>query len=60
MVSDAVLVYDPATNAWTTRTRPPAGANVGNGKALGGGKFLFCCGSAGTSTSDGWIATPSS
>jgi N-acetylneuraminic acid mutarotase len=57
-VSAAVLAYDPESGAWTTWPDLPEARTSATAKSLSGGRFMFCCGSAGTSSSTGWMALP--
>lgn len=58
-VSAAVLAYDPASNTWSTLPNLPEARTSATAKSISGGRFLFCCGSAGSSAQTGWIALPS-
>jgi hypothetical protein len=58
-VSAAVAAFDPATGTWQTWRDLPQARTSALAKALSGGRFVYCCGSAGTSNADGWMATPS-
>ena len=57
-VSAAVLAYDPVANTWASWPNLPEARTSTTVKGISGGRFLFCCGSAGTSASTGWIANP--
>jgi N-acetylneuraminic acid mutarotase len=59
-VSAAVTAYDPAAGTWQTWPDLPQARTSATAKSLSDGRFVYCCGSAGTSNSDGWIATPDS
>lgn len=55
----AVTAYDPVTNSWQALTDVPSARTSATGRAVSGGRYVICCGSAGgTSTSDAWIANP--
>jgi N-acetylneuraminic acid mutarotase len=57
-VTGAVTAYNPATNTWRTLTDLPEPRTSATAKSLSDGRYLYCCGSASTSTSTGWMATP--
>ena len=57
-VSSAVTAYDPATNTWQSMTSVPIARTSATGRAVSGGRYVICCGSAGGSTSAGWMANP--
>jgi N-acetylneuraminic acid mutarotase len=59
VVSAAVIAYDPATNTWETMASLPEARTSATAKSVSGGRYVYCCGSSGTSTSTGWMATPS-
>ncbi|MDX6230173.1 MAG: hypothetical protein QOI76_3563 [Frankiales bacterium] len=54
----AVTAYDPVTDTWSSMTDLPLARTSATARALSGGRFVYCCGSAGISTSSGWMATP--
>ena len=56
-VSAAVTAFDPASGTWSTWTPLPEARTSSTAKAISGGRFLFCCGSAGSSSATGWLAT---
>ncbi|BEP16639.1 hypothetical protein acdb102_49500 [Acidothermaceae bacterium B102] len=58
-VSAAVLAYDPVAQTWTAWPNLPEARTSTTVKGVSGGRFVYCCGSAGTSSATGWIATPS-
>ncbi len=57
-VSAAVLAYDPVANSWSAWPNLPEARTSTTVKGISGGRFVFCCGSAGTSAQTGWIANP--
>ena len=54
----AVTAYDPATNTWQAMTDVPSARTSATMRAISGGRVVLCCGSAGGSTSNGWIGVP--
>jgi N-acetylneuraminic acid mutarotase len=58
VVSGAVTAYDPATNTWQSLSDLPEPRTSTTARSISGGRFLFCCGSASSSTATGWIAVP--
>jgi N-acetylneuraminic acid mutarotase len=54
----AVTAYDPVTNTWSSMTDLPLARTSATVRAISGGRFVYCCGSAGISTSSGWMGTP--
>ncbi|MDX6242824.1 MAG: hypothetical protein QOE76_547 [Frankiales bacterium] len=54
----AVTAYDPVTNTWSSMTDLPLARTSATVRAISGGRFIYCCGSAGISTSSGWMGTP--
>ncbi|MDX6213372.1 MAG: hypothetical protein QOF82_2459 [Frankiales bacterium] len=57
-VSASVTAYDPGTNTWQSWPDAPQARTSATAKSISAGRFVFCCGSAGTSNSNGWLATP--
>ena len=57
-VSAAVLAYDPVARTWASWPNLPQARTSTTVKGISGGRFVFCCGSAGTSAATGWIANP--
>lgn len=56
--SAAVTAYTPSTNSWQALTSLPEARTSATAKAVGSGSYVYCCGSSGTSTSTGWLASP--
>jgi hypothetical protein len=60
LVSGSVTAYNPATNTWQSLSDLPEPRTSTTAKSVSGGRFVFCCGSASSSTATGWIAVPTS
>ncbi|MDX6203076.1 MAG: hypothetical protein QOJ83_2576, partial [Frankiales bacterium] len=54
----SVTAYDPGTNTWQSWPDVPQARTSATAKSISAGRFVFCCGSAGTSNSNGWLASP--
>ncbi|MDX6204973.1 MAG: hypothetical protein QOF39_1030 [Frankiales bacterium] len=57
-VSPSVTAYDPGTNSWQAWPELPQARTSATVRSVSAGRFVFCCGSAGSSNSSGWIASP--
>ncbi|MDX6255001.1 MAG: hypothetical protein QOJ11_1335 [Frankiales bacterium] len=57
-VSAAVTAYDPRTDTWQSWPDLPQARTSATAKSISAGRFVFCCGSAGSSASTGWLAVP--